>query len=138
MRVIYTRRDVINDRPPLLNLEPETDRDQAELSKILDQRPEVVYGFGRDQENMKFLHMELITDFAHAHAAARLRERVDEFEQANKSLRERADKYEELHAACRQMLRDVADGKTQIFEDYDGDDETPCDQIERLVGGIGA
>lgn len=44
----------------------------------------------------------------------------------------------ELRAACRQFLRDTIDGKAHVYEDYDEDDETPCDRIERLVGGIGA
>lgn len=138
MRVTYSSRDVINDRPPLLNLRPETDRDQRTMSTLLVKRPEIIYAFGRNPESMKFLHMELITDFASACVAAKLRERVDELEQANRTLRERANRYEELHAACRQLLRDIADGKTNVYEHYDDDFESPGEKIDRLVGGIGA
>lgn len=91
MRVTYTRRDVINDRPPLLNLEPNDDRDQATLSKIHDQRPMIVYGFGRDQETMRFRHMELLTGFEGDIYTNRLEERIEELQADNAYLRKQLD-----------------------------------------------
>lgn len=44
MKVTYMDRSHKYDRPPLLRLEPENERDQTQLGKIHERRPGLVLG----------------------------------------------------------------------------------------------
>lgn len=63
MKVNYTNRDPIHDRPPLLYLEPETDADQAVLDRLREDRGEIVHGWGADPATLTYTYMELRIGF---------------------------------------------------------------------------
>ena len=57
MKVVFIRKILPTDRPDHINLEPEGDRDEKTLLKMIEAG--VVSGFGKDASTGKVKHVQL-------------------------------------------------------------------------------